>query len=90
MELTPYELKVLQATPAKYDHSLPLSWIGQRVWPKKPNGRAEYKAQGLARMTGKFMHKLNEKGLVRYNFEQNGYSQSQKGRKYLEGIGNEK
>ena len=85
-ELSPYELKVLQAMTFEGDTK---AIIGQRVWGDKKKSGGLYTAQGLARMAGKFIHQLHAKGLVttRRRYEGSNYTLdavSQRGRAYLE------
>lgn len=77
-KLTPFELKTLQATTTKPQ---PPSKIGEKVWWLQG-----HKTQGLARMAGKFLSRLQKKGLVKWVESANGnyyWGLTEKGIKFL-------
>jgi len=89
MNLTPFEIKVLRATPRFHNMTVPPSVIGQRVWGDKRKHGGYYSAQGLARMAGKFIHRLEKKKLIYWTVRR-GYFypvRSFKGNELLEELG---
>lgn len=65
--LTPFEIKCLLAISDEGDYP---NTIGGRMWTEN----SHYKSQGLARMAGKFLHRLDKKGYIRHILLDNGFT----------------